>query len=375
MKAGGTADAIQGLDAAQAALTRSQYRMSTGKKIASARDDGSGYMISRHIETQIAEQQVLRQNQLRGASLLDVTQSSVSSIGDTLSQLREKALALTDDSLSPEDHTALRSDMDALTRQLDQSAKSATFNGINLLAPPQSNSTTWGRPYAGIIGLGNSYTPYNVGTAAGRFDLALNLVDVTSASIFVNWGDGTNTASTAAYSDPYSKSTVISHNYDDSASNRVVSFSISASGPNVPSGFHIPYLSFTPAPPDTRIQAFAGGGTLNLAHEDMTSAGLGLGQVSSVDGADALAAVDNAISLAEGAATYYGSRQNDMDRLITHTGRLIDTYTAAHGKLVDADMTQEAATFQAVQTRMSLASQSLSIANQAARVLLSLFKN
>ncbi len=70
----------------------------------------------------------------------------------------------------------------------------------------------------------------------------------------------------------------------------------------------------------------------------------------------------------------YGAASNHIDAQTTFNNNKIDSLNAGLGALVDADLTKESAKLQALQVRQQLASQSLSIANQAPQSLLSLFK-
>jgi len=365
--------ALQSLTAAQSALSASERRLSTGHKVETAKDDGAAFAISRHIKSQLAEQSVLRQNQLRAKSLLDVTQNALSGITDLLVQLREKAAGLMDDSLSADAQSAIRNDMTALVKQIDGAAKTAAFNKINLLNPPPVVPTFWNRPYASFIHYGTSYATYNTGTVAGTFDFPIDLSNVTSASINIDWGDGTAYASSQTWGTPYTNNQSITHHYDDSATNRLVTYSITASGTGSPNGFYIPWFTFTPDAQETQVAAYAGGAVMNVHATDMTAQGLSLDNLSNLAPDQVLPAVDAALRIAGDAGSYYGSRQQSIDTLLTQNSRLSDALEAADGRLVDADMEKEAAEWQARQARVQLATTALNIANQSPKMLLGLF--
>ena len=70
----------------------------------------------------------------------------------------------------------------------------------------------------------------------------------------------------------------------------------------------------------------------------------------------------------------YGAASNHIDSQTTYNNDKIDALNSGLGALVDADLTKESAKLQALQVRQQLATQSLSIANQAPQSLLSLFK-
>ncbi len=79
----------------------------------------------------------------------------------------------------------------------------------------------------------------------------------------------------------------------------------------------------------------------------------------------------NAVS---SALNQYGNASDYVNAQVTFNSNRIDAMNSGMGALVDANLSQEAANLQALQTRQQLATQSLSIANQAPNSLLSLFK-
>ena len=88
----------------------------------------------------------------------------------------------------------------------------------------------------------------------------------------------------------------------------------------------------------------------------------------------ALATVNAAFSVATDAATAFGSAAKRIESQSDFISKLGDTMTSAVGALVDADMEEASARLQALQTQQQLGIQSLSIANQAPKSLLSLFR-
>jgi flagellin len=70
----------------------------------------------------------------------------------------------------------------------------------------------------------------------------------------------------------------------------------------------------------------------------------------------------------------YGSNTSYINNQTTYNSDKIDALNSGLGSLIDADLTKESAKLQALQVRQQLATQALSIANQAPQSLLSLFK-
>jgi flagellin len=74
------------------------------------------------------------------------------------------------------------------------------------------------------------------------------------------------------------------------------------------------------------------------------------------------------------AATTLGVTENTLDGQMQFLESLTDTLDSGISSMVDADMEEEAARLQAYQVQQQLATQSLSIANQAPQNILSLFR-
>ena len=103
-----------------------------------------------------------------------------------------------------------------------------------------------------------------------------------------------------------------------------------------------------------------------------------LGDTNIADGDEYLTAVltlaDTATQATVDAATSLGQSEKSIERQQEFLTKLSDNLDSGVGAMVDANMEEEAARLQALQVQQQLASQSLSIANQAPQNILSLFR-
>ena len=90
--------------------------------------------------------------------------------------------------------------------------------------------------------------------------------------------------------------------------------------------------------------------------------------------ASAVTAIDTSITNVNNALAKLGTSENALQTQITFTGALQDTINTGIGNLVNANLAQESATLQALQTKQQLGIQALSIANSSSAALLSLFR-
>jgi len=89
---------------------------------------------------------------------------------------------------------------------------------------------------------------------------------------------------------------------------------------------------------------------------------------------DMIEVVDAALTEMTEAATTLGASKKRIDMQNDFVGNLMDAIDRGVGQLVDADMSEESTRLQALQVQQQLGIQSLSIANQNAQTILSLFR-
>ena len=133
----------------------------------------------------------------------------------------------------------------------------------------------------------------------------------------------------------------------------------------------------------TSLQALAnanGTARITVAGQDMSLGGtiVTVGTTASFATATSASAllttIDDSITNVSAALAQLGTSSTAVGNHITFIGKLQDSMNAGIGNMVDADMAQESAKLQALQTKQSLGVQALSIANQSPQVALSLFK-
>lgn len=103
----------------------------------------------------------------------------------------------------------------------------------------------------------------------------------------------------------------------------------------------------------------------------------GLDNIDVTTNAGADAALDNVETLIQNsidAAAAFGSAEGRIETQADFVSKLMDSLRSGIGTLVDADMEEASARLQALQVQQQLATQSLSIANQAPQNILALFR-
>ncbi|WP_395175692.1 flagellin [Roseibium alexandrii] len=118
---------------------------------------------------------------------------------------------------------------------------------------------------------------------------------------------------------------------------------------------------------------YTAGGT-TVAIEDIDVSALTDSAADRTTIQETIAVVDLAIAAVTDAATDLGSVKKRVDLQQTFVSNLTDAVDRGIGQLVDADMNKESTRLQALQTQQQLGIQALSIANQGAQNILSLFR-
>jgi flagellin len=125
--------ALQYLNKTQGEMTTTQSAISTGLKVASAKDDGATYAIAQNMRGNVAGYTAVSDSLNRAMSVVDVAMSAGQSISDLLIQMKQKALSASDTSLDTASRQALNNDFTALRDQITTIVKNAVFNGYNLV--------------------------------------------------------------------------------------------------------------------------------------------------------------------------------------------------------------------------------------------------
>ena len=131
--------ALQQLNSTNNQLEMTQTRINTGLKVSSAKDNGAIYAIAQGMRADVAGYGVVTDSLDRVGSTVDVAIAAGESISDLLIDMKEKALAASDESLTTAQRSAFNEDFKALRDQISTIISNAEFNGVNLI-----NNTTAG---------------------------------------------------------------------------------------------------------------------------------------------------------------------------------------------------------------------------------------
>ncbi len=125
--------ALQNLNTTNNELQQVQTRINTGKKVASAKDNGAVWAIAQSQRATSNALNAVKASLQRGQSTIDVAISAGETVSDLLAQMKEKALAAADTSLSTSARSALNEDFKSLRDQIAKTTANADFDGSNMI--------------------------------------------------------------------------------------------------------------------------------------------------------------------------------------------------------------------------------------------------
>ena len=178
--------ALQNLNSTNSQLQTVQNVISTGLKVASAKDDGATYAIAQGQRANVSALDAVKDSLSRGSSVVDVALSAGDSITDLLTQMKDKALAASDTSLDTTSRTAYAADFNSLRDQITSTLQNASFNGINILDGQNSS----------ISALANASGTAVLTVQGQNMSLGGSIVSVTSTDTFATATSASNLLST-----------------------------------------------------------------------------------------------------------------------------------------------------------------------------------
>jgi flagellin len=136
--------ALQTLNKTNSDLAKTQNAISTGLKVASAKDNGAIWAIANKMRSDVGAYDRVRESTDRAASILDTGIAAGESIMELLNEMKGKALAGSQAGLSASAQAALAADFLQLRDQITSIIANASFDGSNMIAGTPNNAVALG---------------------------------------------------------------------------------------------------------------------------------------------------------------------------------------------------------------------------------------
>ncbi len=126
--------ALQALNNTNSQMSVTQKRVSTGFRVADARDDGGAFAVGQAVRSDVAGVIAVGE-QLGGVKgILQTTFASLSVVSDTMKQLRSTLTRLADSAISADQRITYREQYELLATQVASFVDDAFYNGRTLLS-------------------------------------------------------------------------------------------------------------------------------------------------------------------------------------------------------------------------------------------------
>ncbi|WP_298859113.1 flagellin [uncultured Sulfitobacter sp.] len=168
--------ALQTLKSINSNLTDTQNAISTGKEVATAKDNASVWAISKVMESDVSGLDAVSDSLATGQSAIAVASAGAELIVETIKEMQALAISAQSEGAN---FTQIDAEMTAKKSQLDSIVAGSQFNGINLLATDTDGNGATGLSVVGSInrvgGGAATATTIDVATA----DLEASVTDIT----------------------------------------------------------------------------------------------------------------------------------------------------------------------------------------------------
>ncbi|CCF17952.1 Flagellin [Pseudorhizobium banfieldiae] len=378
--------ALSTLRGISSSMEETQARVSSGLRVGEAADNAAYWSIATTMRSDNMALSAVSDALGLGAAKVDTAYAGMESAIEVVKEIKAKLVAATEDGV---DRTKIQEELDQLKDQLTSIASAASFSGENWLqadltaggaALQKSVVASFVRDDAGNVSvkkvnyqLATTNVLFDTGGNTGVLDKTYN-VSQASTTLTVNM-NGTETEVTvgaysvddliadgATFTGDYANSTgALAGDYVKVNGVWVAAVDVGTTGQEVVVDTGTKWGVDTTAVPATAV-ATQSVATLDLA--TLTNAQLDV----------MISAVDAALTDMTSAAADLGSIGMRIDMQEEFVKKLSESIDAGIGRLVDADMNEESTRLKALQTQQQLAIQSLSIANSASEVILTLFR-
>ena len=178
--------ALQALNDTNSGLSMTQKRVSTGYRVADARDDGGAYAVAQAVRSDVAGVTAVNE-QLGGVKgVLQTTFASLTVVSDTMKQVRAALTRLADGAISQDQRAQYQEQYLQLTTQIGQFIDDSKYNGRTLL----NTNTAITAGGGDIIGIrneeGGAFTVADENGTNLKLEPTLSFTDAEAATTYLN---------------------------------------------------------------------------------------------------------------------------------------------------------------------------------------------
>lgn len=170
--------ALQTLKSVNSSLAKTQGEISTGKTVATAKDNAAVWAISKVMESDVSGFKAISDSLNLGQSTVAVASAGAEQITDILKDMKQRIVAATGENV---DYTKLTAEVTEMKANITSIISASQFNGANLLNTAGGNITVLSSLDRDATG---AVTAANITVTSVDFEAGLDLsnIDVSSAT-------------------------------------------------------------------------------------------------------------------------------------------------------------------------------------------------
>lgn len=413
--------ALQNLRNTNQNLAEVNGQISTGKKVASAKDNAAVFAISSVMESDVAGFKAISESLSLGGSTVAVASNGAKQVGELLNEIKGKIVAANEENI---DRQKLQDEVASLRSQIEGIVNAAQFNGLNLLSNTEKTDGSGRVDILASLDRASDGTVTARSISVSKQDLSTQqsaigtTITAAASDDLTGTANGTATALTGAATPPTQTVTVDAVSAGEGFTVQITGGAGNLAGLNTGGTGDISYVARdgdtvedvarglaaafnsyieeNAGADASTIAATVSGGTITFTGSSATgdnfsinvgqvgaaenTIGGGLEALATIDvsteaGADAaLEAIEGLIQTTINAQAAFGTTEKRVELQNDFMSSLVDSFKSGIGALVDADLEEASARLQALQVQQQLGVQALSIANQAPQNILALFR-
>lgn len=397
--------ALQTLKGINSNLAKTQDEISTGKSVATAKDNAAVWAISKVMEADVSGFKAISSSLALGAQSVGMAREGAEQITGLLTKMRD-TIVTSQNATNAQDRGKLQEDVTNIRKQIEGVVKGSQVNGLNLLDGGTTSvdflssldRTSAGVSTSNITVSGQNLSTGNyvakdifgagtapASTAGDSAVMTLGAGDATGVTLTIGAGADALAAGDSIsirIGDKTATYTVSAADAGSTTPNDVVAVGLKSAIEKLGiSGVSVDYDSGTAGQLTIKSGTVpATTNDLNITAQFRNAGSGGLGALAGLDvttpanAQAALASIETMMQASTDAAASFGAAGRRIEMQSDFVSKLTDTLKSSVGALVDADMEEASARLQALQTQQQLGIQSLSIANKAPQNILSLFR-
>lgn len=369
-------------------LSESLERLSSGLKIANAKDNPSGLAMSRRMNSQIEGLGVANDSSNDAISIVQVADGTLSEIHEILQRMNQLAIQASNGTLTSSDRATIQEEITQLKEEIDRMAQTTQFNGQNILDGSFD--------LKGYVTDANGKTNPNFRVASYSDNIEAGKYEIRGLDVsFVNLTGTTGVDKKGLISSMDARKNIEIYRIDSygnaekyMSSNMIVDINEDVlsltdnTGRNIKIQMDEEYkgtlnLEITAAGSMTMQVGANEGQTLDIRIPEISLTTLGLYNLdmsNDIGAHEAIDSIKSAINDVNNIRSRLGAYQNRLEHIVSSLDITVENMTAAYSRIMDVDMAEEMTVYSTQQVLSQAGTSMMAQANERPAQVLQLLQ-